>query len=84
MTAKKYRTKQILVNSAGPIRANGSNAITILNIGTVIAQIDSLLLNPGDSITDEGWPGEENHTNYTLSFPAGIDGQVLVFEKIYI
>lgn len=72
-----------LVNKAGPLRINGSNSITLINIGAAIIMIDMLTLNPGDSFSVEGWPDEENHSNYQVSYP-GATSDLLVIEKLYI
>lgn len=80
---KKYITKQVLVNTSGPLRAQGANAITILNTGTSNVRLDSFILIPGATYTDNGWPGEEIHNNFNVEFVGG-SGELLLFIKQYI
>ena len=66
------------------------NGFTAINIGTTVATVNGIPLNPGtpgtsngDSITIGGNKGEILKTRVTISFGAGNTGNVLIIQKFY-
>lgn len=83
MIIKKYITNIITINKNQPLKINGANSFTLKNTGTTNAFINNFQLSPGETYVDSGWPNEENHSNYNISFTTGA-GEVLLFIKQYI
>ncbi len=55
------------------------NRLTFVNTGTQPMTIDgSFILVPGASITYPAWPHEINRTVYALTFPAGVNGCLVI------
>jgi hypothetical protein len=98
LTDEQYKQYKIVEWSHTPITGAGPNAnqavqkkpvcntVIFTNTGTAIAMIDSTLpILPGQSFTYEGYPGEINIHNYTISWVpgAGLTCSVIMTCKEY-
>lgn len=68
MNSKKYQWRYEQKNEQNYVLAKGFNAVIIRNIGAATCLINGATLNPGDELTLEGWPGEEDVTEYKISW----------------
>lgn len=82
MAIKKYKTDIIIINKNQTLRINGANAFTLVNTGTGDAKIKGFTIAPGDSYSDNGWPNEENFSEYQIELLPG--AQLTLFLKLYI
>jgi hypothetical protein len=68
--AVKYRETIDLLTNPGEIKSN-CNSITIINEGTATAFVNGVTLITGAQYIVNGNEGEENITQYVVSFGAG-------------
>ena len=71
-----------LYNQPQEIRAN-CNQLTVINIGTSIAILEGLEIQPGDQYISPGNENELNETRYRISFDNTGTNIVLAIRKIY-
>jgi hypothetical protein len=60
------------------------NSITFINYGTSIANIESAVLQPNQSLTVDGNACEMTTQNFNLTFTGDGQNYVLVIKKVYI
>lgn len=60
--------------------------LTFINKGSTTVVLDDCFpLAPNESITYPAWPNEINHTIYSIVFPRGVNGNLLIaICKIYM
>lgn len=80
---RKYKTDILILNMDQTLRINGSNSFTLVNTGTTDALLNGFIIKPGETYADNGWPHEENHSNYNIKFTTGA-GELTLFIKLYI
>lgn len=71
-----------LYNQPQEIRAN-CNQLTVINIGTSIAILEGLEIQPGDQYISPGNENEFNETRYRISFNNTGTNIVLAIRKTY-
>jgi hypothetical protein len=71
-----------LYNQPQEIRAN-CNQLTVINIGTSIAILEGLEIQPGDQYISPGNENEFNETRYRISFNNLGTNIVLAIRKTY-
>lgn len=71
-----------LYNQPQEIRAN-CNQLTVVNIGTSVAILEGLEIQPGDQYISPGNENELNETRYRIGFDNTGTNIVLAIRKIY-
>lgn len=71
-----------LYNQPQEIRAN-CNQLTVINIGTSVAILEGLEIQPGDQYISPGNENEFNETRYRISFNNTGTNIVLAIRKTY-
>jgi hypothetical protein len=87
-----YSTMQRNVVTTGPVKVDRlCNAWEAINIGTIVATVNGIPLNPpaagevlGDSTSDGGNKGEIYVGRIDVQFAAAAGGNVIIKQKIYI
>ena len=61
-----------------------TNTVIFKNKGTINCIVNGDILEPGESISLEGWAGEEDKSSYSLSFVGASGGVISIWWKKYI
>jgi hypothetical protein len=77
-----YRTEFTQYTQNTTITGN-CNAITFINTGTIVVQVNQFELAPDAQLTIGGNENEIDVTNYSINFQGATNGVISVIKKIY-
>jgi len=79
-----------IISNAQVIVEDGCNAITFINQGATIAQVNGIILQPGsgtasgESFTFGGHQNELFRGRIDVGFPSTAIGKMIVIQKVYL
>jgi hypothetical protein len=83
VTCQKYVTETKLFSLGGQTDSN-ANSIIFINTGTNVANVDGLVLQPGQSLSILGNRDEINIKVYSFNFTGSLVSQLTVIYKRYV
>jgi len=81
-----FRMQQTSISQSGSYYPEDVADITFINQGTSRVQIDTIVLQQGDSLSQPAFGDENNNTQYNITFldsGTGITYNLLVMKKVY-
>lgn len=77
-----FKTETRIYNTGDNVDAARAVDVEFFNAGLSIAMVNNRIIPAGESYSINGFPGEQNTTNYKLTF-AGNSGIMCVTRRVY-